>query len=254
MIDYFDLTGKTAVITGGNRGLGLGISKALVAYGANVAVVSTKTNPGVEIELRAAGAEGIKVRSYEFDLGDFDAYDGLVAQVISDFGEIDILVNNAGVQRRSPAVDFSVADWDFVVDIDMKAPFLLCQKVGKQMLARGNGKIINIASLLSFQGGLTVPAYAAAKHGVSGFTKALSNEWAAKGININAIAPGYMSTEMNEALLQDKVRSEQILSRIPAGRWGNPDDIAGTAVFLSSAASDYINGFTIAVDGGWLGR
>jgi len=251
MKDLFSLKSKVALVTGGNRGLGRAVAEGFAAYGADVAVISTKYTPEVELELRV---HGVRCKSYGFSLAAFDRYDALIEQVVADFGSIDILVNNAGVQRRSPAEDFPEEDWDFVLDIDLKGPFLLCQKVGRIMLEKGYGKIINFASLLSFQGGLTVPAYAAAKHGVSGFTKSLANEWARRGINVNAIAPGYMATEMIESLLKDEVRSRQILERIPAGRWGIPEDIVGAALFLASSASDYVNGFTLAVDGGWLGR
>jgi len=251
MKNFFDVRGKVAVITGGNRGLGRAMAEGFADCGADVAIISTKHAPEVEEALKARGVRG---KSYAFNLGDFAGYDALIAEIVSDFGTIDILINNAGVQRRADAVEFPEAEWDFVVDLDMKAPFLLCQKAGRIMLEKGYGKIINLASLLSFQGGLRVPAYAAAKAGVSGFTKSLANEWAQHGVNINAIAPGYMATEMNEALLVDEDRNSQILARIPAGRWGTPDDLVGTALFLASPASDYVNGFTIAVDGGWLGR
>jgi len=251
MNNLFDLKGKVAIVTGGNRGLGRAIAEGLAGSGADVAVISTKYSPDVEEKL---GGLGGKVKSYGFSLADFSKYDDLIGKIVSDFGTVDILVNNAGVQRRSPAVDFPVEEWDFVMDINLKAPFLLCQKVGKIMLDKGRGKIVNFASLLSFQGGLTVPAYAASKSGVSGFTKSLANEWARFGVNVNCIAPGYMETEMNEALIKDGTRSRQILERIPAGRWGKPEDIVGAAIFLASRASDYVNGFTLVVDGGWLGR
>lgn len=251
MTNLFDISGKVAVITGGNRGLGRDIALGFADQGASVAVISTKYSEEIESELQK---KGIKAKSYAFDLSDFEKYDELVNNIVRDFGTIDILVNNAGVQRRHAAVEFPVEDWDFVMNVNCKAPFLLCQKVGKIMIDKGYGKIINMASLLSFQGGLTVPAYTASKSAVSGFTKSLSNEWAKLGISVNCIAPGYMSTDMNEALINDETRSRQILERIPAGRWGKPSDVVGTAIFLSSSASDYVSGFTIAVDGGWLGR
>ncbi len=251
MNNLFDVSGKVAVVTGGSRGLGRDIALGFAAQGANVAVISTKYCPEIEKELQD---KGVKAKSYAFDLSNFSAYDGLIANIVEDFGTIDILINNAGVQRRHPAADFPMDDWDFVLDVNCKAPFLMCQKVGKIMIEKGYGKIVNLASLLSFQGGLTVPAYAASKSAVSGFTKSLSNEWAKLGVNVNCIAPGYMTTDMNEALMKDETRSRQILERIPAGRWGKPDDIVGTAIFLASPASNYVSGFTIAVDGGWLGR
>lgn len=251
MEHFFDLSGKVVVITGGNRGLGRAIAEGFAKFKADIAVISTQHSPVVEKELCDMG---IRAKSYGFSLSDFCKYDELIKKIVSDFGTIDILINNAGVQHRSPAVDFPTEAWDFVVDIDLKAPFLLCQKVGKLMLDRGYGKIINVASLLSFQGGITVPAYAAAKAGVAGFTKSLSNEWAKHGVNVNCIAPGYMATDMNEALINDETRSRQVLERIPAGRWGTPEDVVGAAIFLASPASDYVNGFTLAVDGGWLGR
>lgn len=251
MKNLFDVSGKVVVVTGGNRGLGREIALGFAEQGANVAVISTKHCPEIEKELEDKGVKG---KSYSFDLSDFEKYDSLVNEIVSDFGTVDVLINNAGVQRRHPAVEFPVEDWDFVLDVNCKAPFLLCQKIGKIMLEKGYGKIVNLASLLSFQGGFTVPAYAASKAAVSGFTKSLSNEWAKLGVNVNCIAPGYMATDMNEALINDETRSRQILERIPAGRWGKTDDLVGTAIFLSSKASDYVSGFTVAVDGGWLGR
>ena len=177
-----------------------------------------------------------------------------ISSVVAYFGKLDILVNNAGIQRRSPAVDFAEEDWDAVMNVNLKTVWLLCQQAGRQMLKQGSGKIINMASLLSYQGGITVPAYAAAKGGVAQLTKALSNEWAAKGVNVNGIVPGYIATDMNEALINDETRSRQIIERIPAGRWGEADDFKGAVVFLASDASAYIHGHLLAVDGGWLGR
>lgn len=247
----FDLTGKVAIVTGGSRGLGKGMAIGLAKAGANIAIVNRNVPQEVINEVESLG---VKCKGYEFDLRSFEKYDDLISNIVSDFGTIDILVNNAGVQKRHPSVEFPKEDWDFVTDINCDAVFFMCQKVGKIMIEKGYGKIINLASLLSFQGGLTVPAYAAAKGAVMQFTKALSNEWASLGINVNCIAPGYMATDMNTALINNETRNRQILERIPAGRWGNPEDMAGAAVFLASPASDYINGFTIAVDGGWLGR
>jgi 2-deoxy-D-gluconate 3-dehydrogenase len=177
-----------------------------------------------------------------------------ISSVVAHFGKLDILVNNAGIQRRSPAVDFAEEDWDAVMNVNLKTVGLLCQQAGRHMLKQGSGKIINMASLLSYQGGITVPAYAAAKGGVAQLTKALSNEWAAKGVNVNEIVPGYIATDMNEALINDETRSRQIIERIPAGRWGQADDFKGAVIFLASDASAYIHGHLLAVDGGWLGR
>lgn len=187
-------------------------------------------------------------------MDDLEQVKAAVPAVVSQFGQIDILVNNAGIQRRSPSVDFPESDWDDVIQVNLKTVWILCQSAGRFMIPGGSGKIINTASLLSFQGGITVPAYAAAKGGVAQLTKALSNEWAKHNVNVNAIVPGYIATDMNTALMDDPVRSKQILDRIPAGRWGNPEDFKGTVVFLASDASNYIHGHLLAVDGGWLGR
>ncbi|RLQ93803.1 glucose 1-dehydrogenase [Falsibacillus albus] len=251
MNDLFDLSGKTAVITGGNRGLGKQMSLALASAGANVVVIARNVKEDVLAEIRN---EGVKALGINFDLRSFDEYDELIDRIIREMGDIDILVNNAGVQKRHKSVDFPKEDWDFVLDINSNSVFFLCQKIGRKMIDQGSGKIINIASLLSFQGGLTVPAYAASKGAVMQFTKSLANEWANLRVNVNCIAPGYMQTDMNTALIEDEVRSRQILERIPAGRWGSGEDMRGAVIFLASKASDYIHGYTIAVDGGWLGR
>ncbi|WP_078392927.1 SDR family oxidoreductase [Shouchella patagoniensis] len=251
MHSLFDLKGKVAVVTGGSRGLGKEIARGLASAGADVVTLSRSEQLDVEHELKQYG---VRARSLAFDLTNFDHYDSLLDQIESELGPIDIWVNNAGVQARYPAVDFPKSEWDFVMDVNANAVFYLCQKVGKRMIEAGGGKIINMASLLSFQGGYTVPAYAASKGAVMQFTKSLANEWAEHHVNINCIAPGYMATDMNEALLNDQTRSKQILERIPAKRWGTPSDIQGAAIFLASPASNYVNGFTLAVDGGWLGR
>ncbi len=250
-MNLFDLKGKVALVTGANQGLGKGIAKGLAEHGAEIVILDLKVNPDTIAEFEK---EGHKAHGFDFDLSKFDDYDSIIDQIVKKVGKIDILVNNAGVQKRHPSVEFPKKDWDFVVDINMNAVFYMCQKVGKLMIEQGYGKIVNLASLLSFQGGFTVPAYAASKGGVMQFSKSLANEWAGKGITINCIAPGYMATEMNTALLADENRNRQILERIPAGRWGKPEDLAGAAVFLASTASDYVNGHVIAVDGGWLGR
>ncbi|WP_024286819.1 SDR family oxidoreductase [Cellulomonas sp. KRMCY2] len=251
MSSPFDLTGRTAVVTGGGRGLGLGISQALLAAGADVVVLGRNPLPD---ELTGQAADlGRAVQHYPLDLADSDAIAATSAQVLADH-RIDILVNNAGTQDRHPAVDFPLAAWDHVIDVNLRAVFQLCQLFGRPMLERGHGAVVNLASLLSFQGGMTVPAYAASKGAVAQLTKALCNEWAGQGVNVNAVAPGYMATDMNVALLADPVRLEQLSVRIPAGRWGLPQDIGDVVVFLASPAAGYVHGQVLAVDGGWLAR
>jgi len=251
MLDMFDLTGKVALVTGGNRGLGRSMAEGLAKAGAQIALVSHHGAPEAADAMRRYGVEA---ESFAFDLAELEQIPQLVDRIIKRFGRIDILINNAGMQRRHKSEEFPKSDWDRVIAVNMTAVFFLCQAVGKHMLERHSGKIINIASMLSFQGGIAVPAYAASKGAVLQFTKTLSNEWAKEGINVNCIAPGYMDTEMNEALIADPVRSRQILERIPAGRWGKGEDMAGAAVYLASKASDYVNGSVLVVDGGWLGR
>jgi 2-deoxy-D-gluconate 3-dehydrogenase len=251
MLDIFSLKGKVALFTGGSRGLGQAMAVGLAKAGADVAVLARQRNQQVIDDIAAQGMRG---EFYEHDLADIEAIPALVAKVKADFGHIDILVNNAGVQSRHKAAEFPKADWDFVLNVNMNAVFFMCQEVGRLMLAQGRGKIINISSLLAYQGGLTVPAYAASKGAVAQFTKSLANEWASQGINVNCICPGYMATEMNSALIADPTRNRQIMDRIPAGRWGKPEDMIGAVVYLASAASDYVHGSTIVVDGGWLGR
>ena len=247
----FDLTGKNAIVTGASRGIGKSLAISLANAGANIIIIDVTRDEQTEQEIQKYN---VTCETITFDLSHFEQYADLISSIIQKYQHIDILINNAGIQRRYPSVDFPKHDWDLVININMNAVFFMCQQVGKHMLERGYGKIVNIASLLAFQGGYTIPAYTAAKSAVAGFSKSLSNEWASKGITINCIAPGYIATEMNTALMNDEIRNCQILERIPAGRWGNPEDLGGAAVFLSSSASDYINGFTIAVDGGWLGR
>lgn len=251
MQEMFGLKGKVVLFTGGSRGLGKAMAVAMAKAGADVAVVGRTPDTDVIAQITAHGVRG---KFFEFDLENIDGIPDLVRAVKDEFGHIDVLVNNAGVQKRHKAADFPRADWDFVVNVNMNAVFFMCQEVGRLMLAQGKGKIINIASLLSFQGGLTVPAYAASKGAVAQFTKSLSNEWASQGININCIAPGYMDTDMNTALMADPTRSRQIMDRIPAGRWGKPEDMAGAVIYLASEASNYVNGTTLVVDGGWMGR
>ena len=251
MSNRFDLSGKTAAITGGGRGLGLGISNALLEAGADVIVLGRTPVPA-ELTARAASL-GRQVQFVALDLADSDAIAETTARVLATH-RVDILVNNAGTQERYPAVDFPLAAWDRVLDINLRAVFQLCQLFGRPMLERGEGKIVNLASLLSFQGGLTVPAYAASKGAVAQLTKALCNEWSSKGVNVNAVAPGYMATEMNTARLADPARMEELAARIPAGRWGQPQDIGNVVVFLASSAAAYVHGQVLAVDGGWLAR
>lgn len=247
----FDLTGRTAVVTGGAHGLGLGISRSLIAAGADVIVLS---RGGLSEELAAhARDHGRVVSSVHVDLEDPGSINEAAGQVLAD-RTVDILVNNAGTQVRHPAAEFPLDEWDSVLQVNLRAVMQLCQLFGRPMLERRQGKIVNLASLLSFQGGLTVPAYAASKGAVAQLTKALCNEWAPLGVNVNAVAPGYMDTDMNTALLADPVRSQQIGDRIPAGRWGRPVDVGGAVVFLASAAADYVHGHVLAVDGGWLAR
>ena len=252
-LDAFQLNGKNALVTGSRRGLGAAIAIALAEAGANVGCHGRDPHPGsVCDEIRALGR---KTWYFKGDVADAKVCSRLIEKTISEFGSIDILVNNAGIIRRAPAAEFSAEYWDEVIAVNLTAVFRVSQLAGQRMLERGRpGKIVNIASLLSFQGGILVPAYAAAKGGVAQLTKALSNEWAAKRINVNAIAPGYMATDNTAALRADPVRSRQILERIPAGRWGEPKDLAGAAVFLCSSASDYVHGHVLVVDGGWLAR
>lgn len=253
ILNSFQLDGKAALVTGANTGLGAAIAVALAEAGADVAVHSRRAEAasGTLDAVAAAGRRGEVVTG---DLAKPDAAASIVEQAIEQFGRIDILINNAGMIRRAPAVDFTEADWAEVLEVNLSSVFRLCQLAGRGMLERGGGKIVNIASLLSFQGGITVPAYTASKSGVAGLTKALANEWARHGVNVNAIAPGYMETDNTAALRADETRNRQILERIPAGRWGASRDIAGAAVFLSSDASSYMHGHILVVDGGWMGR
>lgn len=251
MSSLFDLSGKVALVTGANTGIGQGIALALAGAGADIAAAGR--SPAVETAEKVT-ALGCKCEIFRADLSSVSAVQPLVDDVLDAFGHIDILVNNAGIIRRADAVDFTEADWDAVMDTNIKTLFFLCQAVGRHMIARGSGKIINIASMLTFQGGIRVPSYTASKSGVGGLTKLLANEWASKGIQVNAIAPGYIATNNTAALQEDETRNRQIMERIPAGRWGDPADIGGAAVFLSSSASDYVQGHILAVDGGWLAR
>jgi 2-deoxy-D-gluconate 3-dehydrogenase len=248
----FTLKGKVALVTGAGTGLGQGMAVGLASAGADVVLHELNQDPADTRQ--TISALGRRTETILGDMSKKDTPDKLVAFTMEKFGKIDILVNNAGMIKRTPAVDFTDADWDLVVEVNLNSVFRMCRAAGRHMLAAGRGKIINVASLLAFQGGILVPAYAASKGGVAQVTKALANEWASKGINVNAVAPGYMATNNTAALRADPVRSEQILTRIPANRWGTPEDLAGVAVFLASPASDYVNGHVLVVDGGWMGR
>ncbi|WP_330463776.1 SDR family NAD(P)-dependent oxidoreductase [Micromonospora zamorensis] len=253
MTALFDLSGRTAVVTGARRGIGLAMAEALALAGADIVGVSAQleaTGSEVERRVRAAGRKFTALRA---DLGDRAAVRRL-ARDITALGPIDILVNNGGTIARTPAAEHPDEMWDHVIEVNLSSQFVLSREIGRTMVERGRGKIIFTASLLSFQGGITVPGYAASKSGVAGLTKALANEWAAHGVNVNAIAPGYIATDNTQALRDDPDRAPAILTRIPAGRWGRAGDLGGAAVFLASAASDYVNGIVLPVDGGWLGR
>jgi len=252
ILDDFSLKGKTALVTGSSRGLGAGIALALAEAGANVALHGSQRVP--EAAQKCVAETGARTVALAADVSDEAARVRLIDEVLSAFGAIDILVNNAGTIRRGPVAEHSLEDWNAVLATNLTSVFRLTQLAGRHMLAQGSGKVINIASLLTFQGGVLVPSYAAAKGGVGQLTKAFANEWAAKGVNVNAIAPGYMATDITEVLRNDPERSRQILERIPAGRWGVPSDLGGAVVFLASRASDYVHGQILAVDGGWLAR
>ncbi len=252
ILDQFKLDGKVALVTGAAAGLGLAVAVALAEAGADVVCHGNTRSP--EATCDAIDQLGRRTLAVTGDLARPETPRAMFAATLEKFGRLDILVNNAGTIRRASAVDYSEEDWRTVIEVNLSAVFRLSQLGGRQMIAQGTGKIVNIASLLSFQGGITVPAYAASKGGVAQLTKALANEWAGKGINVNAIAPGYMRTDNTKALQADETRNRQILERIPAGRWGEPFDLAGAAVFLASSASDYVNGHVLVVDGGWMGR
>jgi 2-deoxy-D-gluconate 3-dehydrogenase len=253
ILDKFKLDGKVALVTGASVGLGQAMAVALAEAGADVVVHGHMAG---EPDETCALVEklGKQTLGITGDMSDKEVPKRLIAEVIAKFGRIDILINNAGMIRRTPAVDFSEEDWSTVLEVNLSSIFRLSQAAARHMIPQGGGKIVNIASLLSFQGGVTVPAYTASKSGVAGLTKAFANEWAKDNINVNAIAPGYMATNNTTALRADENRNRQILERIPAGRWGTPDDLAGTAVFLASPASDYLQGHILVVDGGWMAR
>ncbi len=253
MKNMFDLGGKSALVTGGTRGLGRGMAEGLAEAGAKVVIVGSSA--GVLKTAEELRAKGLDVAGIRADLGQRDKIPSMFQEALKMLGgKIDILLNDAGVQRRNHCEDFTLEDWDTVINVNLNAVFVLCQLAGREMLKQGSGKIINMASMLSFFGGFTVPAYAASKGAVAQLTKALSNEWAGKNIQVNAIAPGYMATEMNTALINDNGRNTEILARIPAGRWGTPEDMKGLAVFLASDASNYLSGAVIPLDGGYLAK
>ncbi|MFZ1326140.1 MAG: 2-dehydro-3-deoxy-D-gluconate 5-dehydrogenase KduD [Candidatus Contendobacter sp.] len=252
MLNRFDLSGKVAIVTGCNTGLGQGMAVALAEAGADVVGVNRSAATETHAAITAVGRRFHEIRA---ELSDMAVLQPVVEEACQAFGQIDILVNNAGIIRRADALEFSEQDWDEVIDLNLKSVFFLSQAVARRFIAQDSpGKIINIASMLSFQGGVRVPSYTASKSGVLGLTRLLACEWAAKRINVNAIAPGYMVTNNTAALREDEKRNADILGRIPAQRWGTPEDLAGPVVFLASSASDYVNGYTLAVDGGWLAR
>ena len=252
ILDKFNLAGKVAIVTGASRGLGAGMAIGLAEAGADLVVVASSARLQETVEkIKALGRRCLGIQA---DLIDTKVIPQIVDATLKEYGRIDILINCAGIIRRAPAIEFSEKDWDDVIQINQKATFFMCQAAAREMVKQKKGKIINIASLLSFQGGIIVPSYTASKSAVAGLTKALANEWAPLGINVNAIAPGYMATEMTEALQKSAERAPAILARIPAGRWGTPDDMKGLAVFLASDASEYLQCQVIGGDGGWMGR
>ena len=252
MLDAFNLQGKVAVVTGCNTGLGQGMALGLAEAGCKIVGVNYSEPSETAEKMKSAGYDFLDIRANLLNQDDIAT---IVEQSVAEFGKIDILVNNAGIIRREDAIEFSEQDWDDVMNINSKTVFFLSQAVAKQFISQGNGgKIINIASMLSFQGGIRVPSYTASKSAIMGMTRAMANEWASYNINVNAIAPGYMATDNTKALRADADRNNAILERIPANRWGTPQDVAGPCVFLASEASNYVNGYTIAVDGGWLAR
>ncbi len=253
MGNLFDLSGRVALVTGGTAGLGQAMAIGLAEAGADIVSLGRRPSTTAAEAIQATGRRFMEV---QFDLGSASAesLQALIADIVAEMGRLDILVNNAGIIRRAPAIEFSEADWDAVLQVNLRAVFFLSQAAARQMMQQGGGKIINIASMLSYQGGIFVPAYTAAKSGLAGLTRALANEWASHHINVNAIAPGYMATDNTAALQADEARNASILGRIPAGRWGTPEDLVGSAVFLASRASDYMHGTIMPVDGGWLSR
>jgi len=253
ILDLFKLEGKTALVTGCRRGIGRGFAQALAEAGADIVGVSATLEEDSAVG-RDIAERGQSFRGYACDFSDRQAVHAFADQVKSEVGQIDILINNAGTIMRAPAEEHSDEYWDKVIEVNLNAQFVLAREFGKEMVKRGEGKIVFTASVLTFQGGITVPGYAAAKGGIGQLTMALANEWAGKGVNVNSIAPGYIATDNNQALRDDAVRNEQLLVRIPAGKWGSPDDLKGAVVWLSSRAADYVHGSIVVVDGGWMGR
>lgn len=252
ILNAFDLSGKVAIVTGCDTGLGQGMAVGLAQAGCDIVGINIVEPVDTIAKVEALGRKFLSLKA---DVSKIDELPQLIDQAVTTFGHVDILVNNAGIIRREDAIKFSEKDWDDVMNINVKSVFFMSQTVAKQFIAQGTGgKIINIASMLSYQGGIRVPSYTASKSGVMGITRLMANEWAKEGINVNAIAPGYMATNNTAPLRADEKRSNEILERIPASRWGTPEDLMGPIVFLASSASDYINGYTIAVDGGWLAR
>jgi len=251
MSNSFSLEGKVALVTGANTGLGQGIAVALAEAGADIAVAGFVPPTETEAIIKKIGRKFVNI---DANLMTIEPVGRVVAEAVAGLGRVDILVNNAGMIRRQDSLEFSEKDWDDVMNVNIKSAFFLSQAAGRQFVKQGGGKIINIASMLSFQGGIRVPSYTASKSAIAGITRLLANEWASKNINVNAIAPGYMATDNTQQLREDPERSKAILDRIPANRWGKPSDLAGAAVFLASSASDYVNGAIIPVDGGWLAR
>ena len=253
ILDQFKLDGKTALVTGCRRGIGRGFAQALAEAGADIVGVSATLEEDSDVG-RDIAERGKSFKGYACDFSDRQAVRSFADQVKKDVDQIDILINNAGTIMRAPAAEHSDEYWDKVIEVNLNAQFVLSREFGKEMVGRGEGKIVFTASVLTFQGGITVPGYAAAKGGIGQLTMALANEWASKGVNVNSIAPGYIATDNNQALRDDAERNEQLLVRIPAGKWGSPDDLKGAVVWLSSRASDYVHGSIIVVDGGWMGR
>lgn len=251
VLDMFDLHGKVAIVTGARTGLGQGMAVGLAEAGADLVIVNHSPMPETEKVIKELGRRCLPI---EADLSDIDVIPEIIKKSLEEFGRIDILVNNAGIIRRAPSLEFSEKDWDDVINLNLKSVFFLSQAAAKQMAKQGGGKIINIASMLSFQGGILVPSYAASKGGVASLTKTMANEWAKYRINVNAIAPGYMETNNTEPLRKNEERYRSITERIPMGRWGLPEDLKGAVVFLASRASDYVTGHILCVDGGWLAR
>ncbi|ORT48243.1 2-deoxy-D-gluconate 3-dehydrogenase [Vibrio sp. qd031] len=252
ILEQFDLSGKVAIVTGCNTGLGQGMALGLAQAGCHIVGINFADPADTKHQVEALGRRFLDIRA---DLMKTECIPSVIDQAVTEFGRIDVLVNNAGIIRRNDAIEFTEQDWDDVMDLNIKSTFFMSQTVAKQFIAQNSGgKIINIASMLSFQGGIRVPSYTASKSAVQGVTRAMANEWAKHNINVNAIAPGYMATDNTAALRADEKRNQDILARIPAERWGKPEDVAGPCVFLASSAADYVNGYTIAVDGGWLAR